>query len=194
MQFSDLDLNKTYSYADYLNWTFDERIEIIKGKLFNMGPSPAPAHQELSGIIFYELFKYLKGKPCKVYTAPFDVRLPKRSFDERQIFTVVQPDISVICDLQKIDEKGCLGAPDIVIEILSPGNNQTELQNKYQVYEEAGVKEYWLVVPKEKALWQYILNTEVMFIATRPFTIDDLLTSDSLPGFSLKIDDLFRQV
>lgn len=193
MQFSDLDLNKTYSYADYLNWTFDERIEIIKGKLFNMSPAPAPAHQELSGIIFYELFKYLQGKPCKVYTAPFDVRLPKKSFEERKIFTVVQPDISVICDLRKIDEKGCLGAPDIVIEILSPGNNQTELQNKYQVYEEAGVKEYWLVVPKEKALLQYILNSEGIFIATRPFTIDDFLTSDSLPG-SLKIDDLYKEV
>lgn len=131
MQLSDLDFNKTYTYADYLKWTFDERLEVIKGKIFKMSPAPGSVHQIVSGAIFNELYNFLrKRKPCRVFSAPFDVRLSHRSVDDKEIVTVVQPDICVICDPQKIDSKGCIGAPDIVVEILSPGNNKKELQNK----------------------------------------------------------------
>ena len=147
MQFSDLDLSKTYSYADYLQWTFEERLELIKGKIFKMTPAPNLYHQDISGVVFNEIYTYLKGKPCRTYSAPFDVRLPRKSADEtnEKIYTVVQPDICVICDLSKLDKRGCKGAPDIVVEILSPGNNQKELHNKYEVYEESGIKEYWII-------------------------------------------------
>src|ERR1700744_3329387 len=97
MQLSDLDISKTYTYADYLKWTFDERLELIKGKIFKMSPAPGSLHQDISGAMFYKLYGYLLGKPCKVYAAPFDVRFSKRLTD-KEVITVVQPDICVICD------------------------------------------------------------------------------------------------
>jgi Uma2 family endonuclease len=194
MQVSELDFSKSYTYADYMKWTFEERLELIRGKLFKMSPAPNRLHQKLSREIAGELFNYLKGKPCEVYTAPFDVRLPRKSKDDGDILTVVQPDICVVCDPSKLDDRGCLGAPDIVVEILSPGNNKKELLNKYEVYEEAGVKEYWMVVPQEKAFWQYLLNSEGRFIASRPLTVGDEAITTILPGFALDLTELFEAV
>jgi Uma2 family endonuclease len=171
MQLADLDFSKDYTYADYLKWTFDERLELIKGKLFKMSPAPSRNHQKLSWDIARELSIYLKGKAYEAYAAPFDVRLPRKSKNDRDIITVVQPDICVICDPAKLDDRGCLGPPDIVVEILSPGNNQKELLNKYEVYEEAGAKEYWMVASPERAFWQYILNKEGRYTASRPLTM-----------------------
>jgi Uma2 family endonuclease len=190
MQLAELDFSKSYTYADYLKWTFEERLELIKGKLFKMSPAPGRSHQRFSGILSNELFNFLKGKPYEVYTAPFDVRLPRKSKDDQDIMTVVQPDICVICDPAKLDDRGCLGAPDIVVEILSPGNNKKELLNKYEVYEEAGVKEYWLVVPGEKTFLQYI-SKDGRFVSSRPLTDEDEVTTTILPGFVLKLNELF---
>ncbi|SHM43782.1 Uma2 family endonuclease [Mucilaginibacter sp. OK098] len=190
MQLSDLDINKTYTYADYLKWTFDERLELIKGKIFKMSPAPGSVHQIISAALSSELYYYLKGKQCRVFSAPFDVRLIRRSANDQDVTTVVQPDICVICDPKKVDVKGCIGSPDIVVEILSPGNNKKELRNKFEVYEEAGVLEYWIINPTEKNLLQYILIGG-RFQAARPFTIDDELTTSILPGFTLSIDELF---
>src|ERR1700759_703453 len=117
MQLSDLDINKTYTYADYLKWMFDERLELIKGKIFTISPAPGSVHQIVSGAIFNELYNHLKRKPYRVFSAPFDVRLKRRSDNDEDITTVVQPDICVICDPKKVDARGCIGAPDIVIEI-----------------------------------------------------------------------------
>lgn len=194
MQFSDLDLDKTYTYADYLKWTFDERLELIKGYIFKMSPAPAEFHQRVSAIVGNELYNYFKGKPCKVYAAPFDVRLVRKSVTDKEIITVVQPDICVICDLSKIDKKGCLGAPDIVVEILSPGNNKTELKNKYEVYEEAGVKEYWIIEPQGKIFFRYILNEKEKFESTRLLTIGDEVTTSLFPGFTLNLDEVFADL
>src|ERR1700749_3483027 len=118
MELASLDLNSSYTYADYLKWTFIERVELIKGKLFKMNPAPNRMHQGLSGHLFNALYNYLKGSKCKAYSAPFDVRLPGKSKDDNYIITVLQPDICVICDNSKLDLKGCAGAPDIVVEIL----------------------------------------------------------------------------
>lgn len=191
MQFADLDFSKEYSYADYLKWTFDERLEIIKGRLFKMSPAPSRIHQKLSWEIARELADYLKGKPSEAYSAPFDVRLPRKSKEDKQIITVVQPDICVICDAAKLDDKGCLGAPDIIIEILSPGNNKKELANKYEAYEEAGVKEYWLIAAGERACFQYVLNSEGRYFAAKPLTTGDTVTTPILPGFSLNLEEVF---
>jgi Uma2 family endonuclease len=192
MQLSDLDLSKTYTYADYLKWTFDERLELIKGKIFKMSPAPGSLHQIISSAVSNELYNYLKGKPCRVFSAPFDVRLIRRSINDKDIITVVQPDISVICDPTKIDDKGCVGAPDIVVEILSPGNNKKELQNKFEVYEEAGVLEYWIIHPLEKTFLKYEL-IEGSFRASRLLTLGDDVTTPILPGFSLSLDELFAE-
>ena len=121
MQFSDLDLDKTYTYADYLKWTFDERLELIKGKIFSMSPAPGTNHQRISGAVFYSLYHSLKGKPCKVFSAPFDVRLTRKSLKNKEITTVIQPDLCVICDLKKIDKKGCIGAPKSLLKYSRQG-------------------------------------------------------------------------
>lgn len=196
MQLSDLDLNKTYTYADYLQWTFEERLELIKGKIFKMTPALAPMHQKISWNISGELYNYLKGKSCQAFSAPFDVRLPhtKSSSFNTEIYTVVQPDISVVCDTSKIDSKGCTGAPDIVIEILSPGNNKKELRNKYEVYEESGVKEYWIVSPQDKTFLQYTLTDAGHYHASRPMTIGDEVITPVLPGFILDLDVIFENI
>jgi Uma2 family endonuclease len=194
MQFSDLDLSKTYSYADYLKWTFDERLELIKGKIFKMTPAPASAHQRISLVLSNELYNYLKDKTCEVYYAPFDVRLPRKGENEdKKIFTVVQPDICVICDPKKIDKRGCTGAPDIAIEILSPGNNQKELKNKYEVYEESGVLEYWIISPQDKTFLKYTLF-DGKYQPSKLLTIGDIITTPVLPGFELNLETVFAGI
>jgi Uma2 family endonuclease len=194
MRLADLDLSGDYSYADYLKWTFEERVELIKGKLFRMSPAPNRMHQKLSLEIARELSFYLKGKICEVYTAPFDVRLPRKLKDDQDIITVVQPDICVICDPAKLDDKGCLGAPDIVVEILSPGNNRKEMRNKFEVYRESGVKEYWVVFPGEKVFLQYTLSENGQYIESLPLNPGDTVTTPILPGFALDLDELFGQL
>lgn len=120
-----------FSYADYLTWELDEMVELIKGKVWRQAAAPRRIHQEVSGKIFTKLFNLLEGEKCKVFIAPFDVRLPVKSKRNEDVFTVVQPDICVVCDREKLDEMGCVGAPDLVVEILSPSNNQKELIHKY---------------------------------------------------------------
>jgi len=194
MELSDLDLSKTYSYADYLKWTFEDRLELIKGRIFQMTPAPASVHQRISWIISGEIYHYLKNKPCQAFTAPFDVRLPRKGEQEDQkIFTVVQPDICLICDLSKIDARGCTGAPDIIIEILSPGNNQKELRNKYEVYEETGVKEYWIVSHQDKTFLKYTLTAN-QYQPSKMMTIDDMITTPILPGFELDLETVFADI
>jgi Uma2 family endonuclease len=189
MELADLDFTKDYTYADYLLWTFEERLELIKGKLFKLS-APNTMHQRLASRINGQFYIYLKGKSCEVFIAPFDVRLPRLSKDDKDIITVVQPDVCVICDPYKLDKRGGIGAPDIVVEILSPGNNKKDLNFKYHVYEESCVQEYWVVVPEEKTLLQYVL-TYGKYQTTRPLTIGDNVTTEILPGFVLSLDELF---
>jgi Uma2 family endonuclease len=188
----DIDASLTYSYAHYLNWVFDDRVELIKGKIFKMCPGPARLHQEISIKIASELFGFLKNKPCEVYTAPFDVRFPKDSKEDKDIYTVLQPDICVVCDPAKLDDRGCIGAPDIVAEILSPGNNKKELLNKYNVYEEFGVKEYWIISPAEKTFLKYTLDENGNYQPSRLFTLSEKVQSSVLPGFELDLDEVFE--
>jgi Uma2 family endonuclease len=180
-----------YTYADYLTWDIDHMVELIKGKVFRQAAAaPRRIHQEVSGRIFTKLFIHLKKKECKVYSAPFDVRLPAKSKKNEDITTVVQPDICVVCDPAKLDELGCVGAPDLIMEILSPGNNKKELQIKYEVYEESGVKEYWIIHPYEKTLLVYTL-TEGKYIPSKLFTLGDHVASGCIEGFVLDLDELF---
>ena len=194
MQFSDLDLSKTYSYADYLKWTLEERLELIKGKIFKMSPAPSTSHQRILRRISQSLGVFLDNHTCEVFISPFDVRLPRKSKDDQDIITVVQPDICVICDPSKIDLKGCIGAPDIVVEILSPGNNQKELQNKYEVYEETGVKEYWIISPQDKTFMKYTLGEDIKYIPSRLLTTGDMVITPILPGFELNLEEVFKDV
>lgn len=153
-QLSQLDLTADYSYADYLTWQLNEAVELIKGKIQLMSPAPNVKHQRLSIYLSSRLFYFFDNRGCQVFSAPFDVRLFDRTrslLANKEITTVVQPDICVICDNGKLDEQGCNGAPDWIIEILSKGNSKKEVKIKHALYAESGVKEYWLVYPYEES-------------------------------------------
>ncbi len=183
-----------YSYADYLTWKIEETVELIKGKVFkSAAAAPRRRHQEISVKVTNRLFNFLEGKPCKVYQAPFDVRLPVHSKKNEDIFTVVQPDICVVCDRNKLDVAGCVGAPDLIVEILSPGNNKKELKYKYEVYEESGVKEYWIIHPDEQTLLIYTLNAS-SFVPSKLFIPGDVVKSQCIAGFSLDLEDVFSDL
>lgn len=188
---ANLDLNQSYTYADYLQWDFPERVELINGKLYEMMAGPSSRHQSLSVKLIVSLSNSQKGKGCKVFTAPFDVRLPGKSKDDKDIITVVQTDICVICDKSKIDTRGCLGAPDIVVEILLPSNNSVELSTKFDLYEKSGVKEYWLIFPQHNTFIANIL-VDGKYITSRPMASDKIFTSTVLPDFSLDLKELFE--
>ncbi|MGB5982528.1 MAG: Uma2 family endonuclease [Nonlabens sp.] len=150
--FEDLDLSKQYTYADYLTWKFDERVELIKGWIHKMSPAPKRIHQKVEGNIFYELYSHLKNRNCDVYQSPFDVVLTKDIGSERESNTVVPPDICVICDHSKLTEAGCTGAPDLIVEILSGSTAKKDYNEKFNLYEENGVKEYWIIDPRSQTI------------------------------------------
>ncbi len=162
-ELSQLDMNGSYSYADYLTWRLDQTVELIKGKIFTMSPAPNVKHQRISRNLFKPIVNYLADKRCEVFSAPFDVKLydrRKSKLSDREVFSVVQPDLCVICDKDRLTEQGCDGAPDWIIEVLSPGNNKKELRFKYDLYQESGVGEYWLVFPYERAVQQFVLDRD----------------------------------
>ncbi|MDO5651959.1 MAG: Uma2 family endonuclease [Moraxella sp.] len=188
---SQLDLDKHYNYNDYLTWDIKEKIELIKGKVLITKDTPARPHQDISQNINRILYRYFKNHPCRVYFAPFDVRLYSPS---REIETVVQPDLCVVCDLDKLDTKGCLGAPDLVVEILPPSNTKKEMSVKFDIYQEAGVREYWIVNPNEGTLLIYTLKDGI-YIGMRPYVAGETQTAHSaiFPEMVFDVDDLFRQ-
>src|SRR5690606_17818669 len=147
-----------YTYADYLSFSFDYMVELIRGKIFKMSPAPKTIHQQISIRLSSHIFNELKGKKCQVFSAPFDVILPIAGKERLQSTTVVQPDIVIICNSDIVEEAGCFGAPDWIIEILSPHTSKKDLQLKYDIYEEAGVKEYWIVMPEQQLIEVFLLE------------------------------------
>ncbi|HMO41677.1 MAG TPA: Uma2 family endonuclease [Saprospiraceae bacterium] len=195
-KFEDLDLSKKYTYADYLTWRFSEMVELIRGKIFKMSPAPNLYHQEISSNMLKKIFFYLEGKPCKVFHAPFDVRLPlpPNQVKNEQIDTVVQPDISVICDLNKLDIRGCLGAPDWIIEILSPSTASKDLREKFELYEFSGVREYWIVHPHEHTLLVYKLDENGKYMGQqRPYVREDQVAISIFDDFVMNLADVFPE-
>ena len=183
----------TYTYADYLKWQFEERLELFKGKIFKMSV-PNTKHQVVAGNVYIRLRNQLDDQKCQVFIAPFDVRLPVRNRKkDNEITTVVQPDLCIVCDETKIDERGCCGAPDLVIEILSPGNSQKEVRLKFQLYEEAGVKEYWIVNPVEENLVVHVLGEDQKFNGCKMYAGGDRIQSICISGLSIDVNDIFKK-
>jgi Uma2 family endonuclease len=186
--FSDLDLTKEYTYSDYLLWQFSERVELIKGFINKMSPAPNRFHQTVSRNITGLFFNSFKKHPCNVYVAPFDVRLPIKS--KKKDTTVVQPDLCVVCDQSKLDDQGCNGAPELMIEILSPNNSKYDLDTKFKLYQEAGVLEYWILEPVEKMLLVYTLING-KYIGLPPQTEGENIQSPLFPNLEIAIEDVF---
>ena len=188
-----LDLNKTYSYADYLTWRIQEQLELIKGRIFKMSPAPSTSHQRIASNLHGIMWNFFKKQPCNLFNAPFDVRLldRKKSTKDQDIFTVVQPDLCVICDENKLDERGAFGAPDLVIEILSPGNSKKEMKYKYDLYEEAGVLEYWIVNPADKTFLIFVLKDN-QFVGMHPLIEEDTIKSPLFPELDFVLEEIFN--
>ncbi len=187
-----LDLNGTYTYADYLLWQFEERLELIKGKIFKMSPTPNTRHQAIAGKLYLKIGNFFENHYCQAFFAPFDVRLPRKGqfVTDQKIYTVVQPDLCVICDESKLDERGCLGAPDLMVEILSPGNSKKEKDNKFDLYQENGVREYWLVEPADNTLYAYVLNENGIYIGLKPAT--EKFRSAIFPDLEIDLRKIFN--
>jgi Uma2 family endonuclease len=186
-----LDPNGSYTYADYLLWKFDERVELLRGKLRLMA-APSRKHQGVSSNLHRILSNYLWKSPCKVYAAPFDVRISR--FDakkNKEVITVLQPDICVICNPEKLDDRGCLGTPDLIIEILLPGNSRTEMKDKFEIYQEAGVLEYWVVNPTENMIQVWKLNEQGFYIGLPPKVEGDFMTTPIIEGLVVDLVEVF---
>jgi Uma2 family endonuclease len=188
----EVSYDKHYTYRDYLQFTFDEMVEIIKGKLFKMSPGPNTAHQAISRNLSGCLFNHLKGKNCQFFSAPFDVILPVKDKDFLESDRVVQPDIVVICDSAKIQERGCFGAPDWIIEILSPNTTRKDLQDKFDLYEESKVGEYWIVEPRNQTVEVFVLENNIYKRITT-YVREDQVTSHTLPELTIELGDVFEK-
>ena len=183
--------NKKYSYADYLTWTGEKRFELIYGKAWSMSPAPTPRHQRVVAILTSEIYIFLKGKPCEVFPSPFDVRFVKeKDQQEQDIFITLQPDLSVICDKSKIDDKGCLGSPDLIVEILSPSTGYKDETQKLSIYEEYKVKEYWIINPDRKIIQIFLHNGEE-FDKPDYYKGNDVINSTVLKGMQVALKDIF---
>ena len=180
---------KHFTYADYKEWELapGERYELIHGEAYAMA-GPGDRHQAVSGELFWQITNFLRGKPCKVRSAPYDVRLFYE--DDELDDTVVQPDISIICDEKKRGAEGCRGAPDFVLEILSPSNTAIEMSRKFNLYREAGVREYWVVDPETKAIQSYTFSRDGA-ISTRAFGQEGMASPETFPGMEIDLALVF---
>ena len=187
---SQLDLSKQYTYADYLTWQFDEMVELIKGFVYKMSPGPSTYHQRIIRRVLVDIANYLKKGKCQVFMAPYDVRL-KRSFDDKEITSVVQPDICIICNPEIIDRRGCNGAPDFILEVLSPFTSKKDVKDKFEIYQESGVKEYWMIYPGEKVLDVYILQDGKYFLDNK-YVSDSKVQLKILPELTIDLQEIFE--
>ncbi len=195
--FNQLDLSKKYTYADYMTWMFEDRVELFKGWVKKMSPAPNMSHQRISMNLAGAIWNFIEYKTCNIFTAPFDVRLVgksnvKNTRPASSIYTVVQPDISVICDQSKLDEKGCLGAPDWIIEIVSPGNTKREIDDKFEIYQENGVREYWIIQPTDETLTVFELK-EQRFQFIKIYNNVDEAPVGIFPGFTIDLKGVFKK-
>lgn len=189
MQTSKIKKIQTYSYADYLTWDESERLEIIDGEPYMLA-TPSRIHQEVLMGLLLQFGNYLKGKPCKVYPAPFCVRLDAEKAD-KDIRNVFEPDITIVCDKSKLDDKGCKGAPDMIVEILSPSTGKKDRLIKFNEYEKAGVKEYWIVEPEEKLVNVFLLQPDGRYGRTEMYSEEDKMKVSLFEDLVIDLKEVF---
>jgi len=184
--------DKVYTYSDYLNFDFDYMVELIRGKIFKMTPAPSMRHQDISLNLSTIFGNYFKRKRCKVYAAPTDIVLPIENRKNGEEHTVVQPDLSIFCDLSILKEQAAFGPPTLVVEILSPHTRKKDIQLKYDVYEEAGVQEYWVIMPQEELLEQFVLIDD-KYQRIQTYTREDVVEARVVEGLSVEVEEVFAE-
>jgi Uma2 family endonuclease len=191
---SQLDPNGTYTYADYLTWQFTELVELVRGKIMRRMSAPTDRHQAVVGELHLIFGNHLRRQACQVRVAPYDVRLPQRgTTTDQAIYSVVQPDICVICDPDKIEPRGCLGAPDLIAEVLSPGTSSRDWKDKFDLYEEAGVGEYWIVGPSDQDISVFVLDATGRYRLSGEYAGPGPVACATLPGLALNWSDIFSE-
>lgn len=185
-----IDYSQKYSYADYLNWSDEEPWEIIDGVPYNMSPAPSRRHQLILGRLFRKFADFMENGTCQVYIAPFDVRLSEDFSDDHLVENVVQPDLSVFCDQEKLDDQGAVGAPDLVVEILSPSTAAKDMKTKLLLYQKFGVQEYWLVDPEKKTVERFNLDHQGKYNPGIVFQ-EKNAESELFGNFQISLDELF---
>ena len=182
-----------YTFADCLGWDEKERAEIIGGEGLMMAP-PSRIHQKISGEIFRQLANFLEGKRCEVYSAPFGVRLFEKDGDRPEdVDTVVEPDITVVCDTSRLDQHGCKGAPELVMEILSPSSRRHDMLVKLNLYQRAGVREYWIVNPDDKDVQVFLLDGSGLFRVHGFYGREDIARVNVLEGCFIELCKVFPE-
>jgi Uma2 family endonuclease len=187
---SQLDKSKTYSYADYPTWCFEERVELIKGKVSLIESFPGLKHQLVAGNLVYAIQAHAKKNAYHCFFAPVDVCFTPIEANHQHIFSVVQPDILMVCDKEKLTDLCCVGAPDWIIEILSPASSKKDLNEKYNLYEENGVREYWVVFPDSNIINQYVLQ-EGVYQYINSFPQSARLAPAIFPELVVNLDEVF---
>ena len=183
---------KIYTYSDYLAYPEGERIEIIEGHIHNMAAAPSRKHQDIISQLLIEIGSYIKSNkgPCKVYPAPFDVILKNDDEEAANSKNVIQPDISVICDKNKLTDKGCTGAPDMIIEVVSPFNPNSDYIRKLNLYDQYKVREYWIVNPMEETILVYRLDENNQYAAPKAYTFKDKIKVGIYDNLEIDFDSL----
>ncbi|OXT05978.1 hypothetical protein CE561_11965 [Thermoanaerobacterium thermosaccharolyticum] len=182
------DKKEVYTYDDYLNWPDNQRIELIDGQIYLMAP-PSTMHQRVLREIFTIFSVYLKGKKCEAFCAPFGVKFSEKN--EKDIKTVVEPDIAVVCDKSKLDNEGCKGAPDLIVEIVSPSSASKDKIEKFNLYEKYGVKEYWIVEPEEKIISVFTLQDNNRYGRPEPYTVGNKIKVSIFDDLVIDLKDVF---
>ncbi|MGB4046317.1 MAG: Uma2 family endonuclease [Halanaerobiales bacterium] len=181
-----------YTFADYLKWNDGKRYELIDGQVYILAPAPSPEHQRISGELYRQISNYLLDKDCQVFAAPFDVRLPEGEERDEEILTIVQPDILVVCDKSKLDQRGLKGAPDMVIEIVSPSTAGRDRGVKRDLYERNGVREYWLVDYSNKTIEVYLLNEGNRYGKPVVYSAEEKVPVNIFEGLAIDLSLVFR--
>lgn len=184
-----------YTYIDYINKKDDERFELIDGRFYAMSPAPSRIHQKIVTELSRVIGNFIEENSlsCEVYVAPFDVRLIDEGEKEEDCINVVQPDISIICDKKKLDDKGCKGAPEFIIEVVSSFNASIEYVKRLYLYEKFNVKEYWIINPETRHILIYKLNETNQYSEPDRFTFDENIESNFLKGFQINIDSIVNK-
>lgn len=182
--------NNRYSYDDYRGWDESVRVELIDGVIYDMSPAPNRRHQEILRELSVEFIQFLRDKTCEVYFAPFDVRLFSEGKQDYDVFTVVQPDLTVVCNRSKLDEHGCNGSPDFILEILSPSNAKHDRWIKRELYEKAGVQEYWIVDPLNETVEVLLLENE-SYRLNGVFAKEDTVAVGVVEGLEIDLGKVF---
>lgn len=194
MPLAQRDDSQRWTYADYLTWPDDQRWEVIDGVAYAMSPAPGVAHQRISRTLTRIIDTHLIGKPCELFAAPFDVRLAESSTaSDNYVETVVQPDIAVVCDKNKLDVRGCNGAPDLIIEISSPSTGKNDLTIKFDLYQRHGVREYWIVHPAEKTVLVFKLGEDQTYGKPERYADDHKIAVPLLGELVVDLADVFSE-